>query len=73
MGSTSWITQRIHPEAYATTEKILKHSNIKPEELGAEATKAKIEGMSINELASLYDIGKVTLEDIFAKIKTTRT
>ncbi|WP_166082907.1 Tex family protein [Erysipelothrix anatis] len=59
----------IHPEAYATTEKILKHSNIKPEELGTEATKGKIEGMSINELASLYDIGKVTLEDIFAALK----
>ncbi|QIK69724.1 RNA-binding transcriptional accessory protein [Erysipelothrix sp. HDW6C] len=58
----------IHPETYTVTKQILKDTGIKLEELGTDTAREKLEGQSLNDLSTHYDIGKETLKDIFASL-----
>jgi len=54
----------IHPESYVLAEKLLNELEISPEELGNPILKLKIDNVNKEELASKFDAGVNTVEDI---------
>lgn len=54
----------IHPETYSVVQKILKDHKVDLSTLGTPEANEIIKGFKLNELASTYDLGRETLEDI---------
>lgn len=54
----------IHPESYAETKEILSSLNVSPEDIGTDELVQKLKQTSFNELETLTQLGRETLEDI---------
>ncbi|GAK10713.1 LOW QUALITY PROTEIN: transcription accessory protein [Geomicrobium sp. JCM 19039] len=54
----------IHPESYKVTKQLLKDMNIKPQEIGSEDTKERLQIAELEQLSNELDVGKITLQDI---------
>lgn len=59
----------IHPESYATAEKILKTIGADKKLIGRQEIVEKLEGLDINALSLEWEVGKVTLKDIVDALK----
>lgn len=58
----------IHPESYPVTKKIMKELDITLAQIGTEETKSKLEKVNMTDMSSKYDIGTLTLKDIFESL-----
>ncbi|MBC1501567.1 RNA-binding transcriptional accessory protein [Listeria weihenstephanensis] len=54
----------IHPESYATAEKIVVSAGFKLTDLGSQELKTALEKFSLTEMAEELEVGKETLQDI---------
>ncbi|MBC1458099.1 RNA-binding transcriptional accessory protein [Listeria newyorkensis] len=54
----------IHPESYATAEKIVVSAGFQLTDLGSEELKKALEQFSLTEMAAELEVGKETLQDI---------
>ncbi|MBE4909663.1 RNA-binding transcriptional accessory protein [Bacillus luteolus] len=54
----------IHPESYKDVEKLLKRIGVTVHDIGSEQVKEGIAQVSVEELATELNIGKLTLKDI---------
>lgn len=54
----------IHPESYAIVKELLKEVGLSEKDLGTESAIEVLEKVSVDNLASILNIGKETLEDV---------
>lgn len=59
----------IHPESYATAEKILKTIGADKKLIGRQEIVEKLEGLDVDALSLEWEVGKVTLKDIVDALK----
>jgi uncharacterized protein len=58
----------IHPESYPSVAALLQELNIAPHEIATEEAKAKLQAVTIKEMAEKLGIGEPTLTDIVASL-----